>query len=226
MSELKWTDLLGRRFDSPNQAFLTRWFSQRAGAIIAAMAFWSGVGPNAITVTGLGFMLAACIPYALGMGHSAWILAAVLWQAGFAFDCADGQLARATGTAGPFGAWLDVACDHTRQSAMLMALMLVFIQTELPFVLSVIGAFVLIAGQSVYLHTASFMKVEKPSELSVHGLGAVARQSLRFLLDTPVFLLVVCLLRPWPVLLLAYCVFHGFMLLLRAIAIGVNRLHA
>jgi phosphatidylglycerophosphate synthase len=196
------------------------------GAVVAALAYRLGIAPNAITVAGLTFMLTACFPYALGVAPAAWILAAILWQIGFAFDCADGQLARATGTASPFGAWLDVACDHIRQSAMALALLYVLIQASLPLWAAVIGAFVLIAGQSVYLHTASFMNAEKPSELSVRGLGALARQCLRFALDTPVFLLVVCVLRPWPRVLLAYCVFHGLMLLLRAVAIGANRLRA
>lgn len=224
VSTVHWASLLSSQYYSPNQAFFTRWVSQPGGAVIAALACKLGMSPNMVTLAGLPFMLAACFPFALGEGTAAWILAGILWQIGFAFDCADGQLARATKTSGPFGAWLDVSCDHVRQTAMMLAVLVVLVQNGLPLMIAVAGVFILMAGQTVYLHTATVMKVEAPKALTVGGIGNMVRQCLRFVLDTPIFLLLVCVLRPWPHLLLAYCSFHGFMLLLRAVGIGYNRL--
>lgn len=45
-------------------------------------------------------------------------LAGILWKIGFAFGCTDGQLARATKTSGPFGAWWDGSYVHVHQAAV------------------------------------------------------------------------------------------------------------
>lgn len=225
MTAQRATDLLSRRFDTRDQALMTRWVSQRIGSVVAASAFRFKVGPNAVTVTGLLIMLVACVPYVLGDAPADWILAAVLWQIGFAFDCADGQLARATGTTGPFGAWLDVACDHVRLSAQVLAVLLVFIRAGVTSGLAFGVAFVLLAGLSVYLHTATVIKVGHASaELPDSGAAGLGRTVLRTLLDSPLFFLVLCLLRPWPCGLLAYCVVFGLLVLFRGGAVGYFRL--
>jgi phosphatidylglycerophosphate synthase len=225
-NDLHWTDLLSRRFDSPNQAFFVRWVSQPVGAMVAALAYRSGLGPNVVTICGLLIMLLACVPYAIGTTTGAWLLAGLLWQLGFAFDCADGKLARATGRSGPFGAWLDAACDHVRQSAQALAIGYVLLGASLPVALSGLCTFVLLAGMSVYLHTAIFMNVGSPQAINTGAFRMWIRAVLRTLIDTPVFLLLICILRPWPMLLGLSSLGYGLLLLVRAYAIGRLRLLA
>jgi phosphatidylglycerophosphate synthase len=105
--------------------------SQRLGAQFALAAHRLGATPTALTVTnlvlGLGVsaaVVALADPVAAGT-VPAWaigLLALVGWQVAYAFDCADGQLARVTGRASPAGARLDILCDVAAQIALVTAL--------------------------------------------------------------------------------------------------------
>ena len=81
-----------------------------------------GVSANALTLIGLALnILAAGIVAAGGMtlGGAAFLLAS-------AFDALDGAVARATGTASAFGAFLDSVMDRYSESAMFIGLLAVF----------------------------------------------------------------------------------------------------
>ena len=224
MSTVHWRDLLSRRFDTRDQALMTTWVSQRLGSVAAALACRIGLSPNAVTVLGLLVMLVACLVYALGTGACAWLLAAILWQLGFALDCADGQLARATGRSGPFGAWLDVACDHVRQSAIALTVLYVLQATGLPAAVSFGAVFIMLSGMAGYLHTATSMKLDRPPAINAGARTQVVREIIRNLLDTPVFLLLLGLLRPSSIVLALFVSGYGGLLLLRSLAIARLRL--
>ena len=105
--------------------------SQHAGAQIAVRAHKYRLSPTVLTVLNLGLgglvsivVFAAAEPIADGRVW-AWpigLLALLGWQAAYAFDCADGQLARVTGQTSPAGARLDVLCDVAVQISLLAAL--------------------------------------------------------------------------------------------------------
>jgi len=105
--------------------------SQRLGARIALAAHRLGATPTVLTVAnlllGLGVsaaVVALADPVA-GGAVPTWavgLLALVGWQVAYAFDCADGQLARVTGQASPAGARLDILCDVAAQIALVTAL--------------------------------------------------------------------------------------------------------
>lgn len=212
-------ELLSRRFDTPDQAFLTRTLSQPFGGVVAAAAHALGLSPNAVTLLGLVVMLAATVVYAACGGIEGAVLAAALFQLGFAFDCADGQLARATKRQSPFGAWLDVTCDHIRQGCICLAL-----TVAVPSVAGYLCAALLLAGLSVYLHTVMSIKVTAAPPMSLSGNANRLRHALKEWLDTPVFLLMLCLLRAWPVLLLVYVASYGLLSLARAASLAKLRL--
>lgn len=212
-------ELLSRRFDTPEQAFVTRYVSQRLGSLLAAVAHALRLSPNAVTLLGLLVMLAAAAAFAWCEGWSGAVLAMALFQLGFAFDCADGQLARATRRQSPFGAWLDVACDHIRQGCICLAL-----TVAVPSVAGYVCAAALLAGMSVYLHTVMSIKVTGAPPMSLSGNANRLRFVLKEYLDTPVFLLVLCLLRAWPELLLAYVASYGLLCLARAASLAKLRL--
>lgn len=212
-------ELLTRRFDTPDQAFMTRTISQPFGSLVAATAHILRLSPNAVTALGLLVMLAATATYAWCEGACGAVLAAVLFQLGFAFDCADGQLARATKRQSLFGGWLDVSCDHVRQGCICLALTVV-----VPTVVGYSSAAILLAGLSVYLHTVMSLKVSAAPQMNLSGQANRLRAVLREWLDTPVFLLMLCLLRAWPELLLLYVVSYGLLSLARAASLAKLRL--
>jgi phosphatidylglycerophosphate synthase len=105
--------------------------SQPAGAAIAVIAARLGWPPTALTmvnlVVGVGVsatVVALARPAAAG-SVPAWVpglVALVAWQAAYAFDCADGQLARVTRQASAAGARLDILCDLAVQIGLVAAL--------------------------------------------------------------------------------------------------------
>jgi phosphatidylglycerophosphate synthase len=105
--------------------------SQRLGAMLALAGHRAGATPTALTMVNLLVGLATSIvvialtePVADGSvaGWAVGLVALVGWQVAYAFDCADGQLARVTERAGPAGARLDILCDVAAQIALVTAL--------------------------------------------------------------------------------------------------------
>ena len=80
--------------------------SQRLGALLALMAFRLGLPPASLSLLNVLFGLSGSV-----LCIFSGVFGLVGWQLAYAFDCADGQLARATGRASPAGARLDVLCD-------------------------------------------------------------------------------------------------------------------
>jgi CDP-diacylglycerol--glycerol-3-phosphate 3-phosphatidyltransferase len=74
-----------------------------------------GLTPNALTVIGFVGTAAA----ALAAAYQQWTVAGILVLAFGIFDLFDGALARATGTASKFGAFLDSTLDRTGESLVL-----------------------------------------------------------------------------------------------------------
>ncbi|HEX7746248.1 MAG TPA: CDP-alcohol phosphatidyltransferase family protein [Micromonosporaceae bacterium] len=105
--------------------------SQRLGAAIAVAAARLGLRPTVLSLVNLvlGLVVSAVVVISAGAVATgdlpAWpvgLLALVGWQIAYAFDCADGQLARVTGQGTPAGARLDVLCDVAAQIALVTAL--------------------------------------------------------------------------------------------------------
>ena len=70
--------------------------------------------PNAVTLIGFGFTVAAA--YFVGSG---WLLAGgIVFLLGSGLDLMDGALARLTGTVNPFGALLDSVFDRLGEAAL------------------------------------------------------------------------------------------------------------
>lgn len=93
----------------------TRWVNRAAGRRIAAAAAVRGLTPNTVTAVSAVLSLAGlAVVVVFGPTAMAGVSAAVLLALGFAFDSADGQLARLTRSGGPAGEWLDHVVDATR----------------------------------------------------------------------------------------------------------------
>jgi phosphatidylglycerophosphate synthase len=95
--------------------FYMRAVNRRLGRLIAAMVARLGRTPNQMTaVSGLSFLAGMVVLLAFEPSVRVALCATVLLQLGFAFDAADGQLARLTGTGSPAGEWLDHVVDAAR----------------------------------------------------------------------------------------------------------------
>lgn len=104
---------------------------QWIGAVLAATGHRLGLSPTVLTLTNLVIGLTTSVtvvvlaePVAAGTVPAWWVgvLALVGWQLAYAFDCADGQLARATGQTSAAGARTDILCDVASQIALFTAL--------------------------------------------------------------------------------------------------------
>lgn len=97
----------------------SRWVNRWAGRWIAAVAFRYGLTPNQVTALSLtlsaaGILMLACVKPTV----TSAVLISILLLAGYAFDSADGQLARLRRAGSPAGEWL----DHVGDMAKIVAL--------------------------------------------------------------------------------------------------------
>ncbi len=103
--------------------------SQPIGAALALIGYRLGLAPTALTMAnllcGVGASVAVIVFSPPARSLPDWLIGVVAmlaWQLGYAFDCADGQLARVTGQASPAGARLDILCDLAVQVGLVTAL--------------------------------------------------------------------------------------------------------
>jgi phosphatidylglycerophosphate synthase len=100
--------------------------NQYLGAAIATRAILLGIGPAHLSLLHL----------AIGVATSAWILllhtsapllaasvGVIGWQLAYSLDCADGQVARATGRSSPGGAILDLLSDYLVQITVIFSML-------------------------------------------------------------------------------------------------------
>jgi phosphatidylglycerophosphate synthase len=86
-----------------------------------ALANWTRVTPNQLTLASLAVGLGAAACFAVATPY-ALVVGALVYHAGFVLDCCDGKIARLKGTGSPFGGWLDYVCDRIRVLCCAVAL--------------------------------------------------------------------------------------------------------
>ncbi len=95
--------------------FYMRAVNRRLGRAIAAVAARLGATPDQMTAaSGLLFVLGMAVLVAFDPSVPVAVVVTVLLQLAFAFDSADGQLARLTGRGSVAGEWLDHVVDAAR----------------------------------------------------------------------------------------------------------------
>jgi phosphatidylglycerophosphate synthase len=110
-------DLAVKQDDSPFTTFLVSPWSK----YVAWAAARRGLSPNQVTTASLGVALLAAGCCATGERWG-YVTGAVLLQASFGLDCADGQLARFTGAFSALGGWLDAMFDRLKEYAVYVGL--------------------------------------------------------------------------------------------------------
>jgi phosphatidylglycerophosphate synthase len=99
--------------------------NRRVGRLIAAAAYRAGMTPNAVTAvsaafTFSGIAIIATVPPVWWSGVLVWLLLAI----GYAFDSADGQVARLRGGGSAAGEWLDHVVDALKISSLHLAVLI------------------------------------------------------------------------------------------------------
>jgi phosphatidylglycerophosphate synthase len=113
----------------------SRYVNRPVGRVLAAGAYKARLSPNQVTLVSGAFSAAGII--AIAVGRPSWGLAVAVYAAlviGFAFDSADGQLARLLKKGGPAGEWLDHVVDCAKITALHAAVLITFYRHfELPY---------------------------------------------------------------------------------------------
>lgn len=102
----------------------SRFVNRRIGRFLAAGAYQAGLTPNHVTFISAGFSAAALALVALVRPTPLVAVGVTLaLLLGYAFDSADGQLARLRGGGSPAGEWLDHVVDAFKTSALHLAVL-------------------------------------------------------------------------------------------------------
>ena len=120
---------LARAHQVPGGLF-TKLVNDRLGSSVAAVGISLGVHHSVITLIDLMLaLIASMVVIARADQADGWwapgVMAFVLWQLAYVLDCADGQVARATGKQSDFGARVDVLVDFSVQISIIGALLAV-----------------------------------------------------------------------------------------------------
>jgi phosphatidylglycerophosphate synthase len=173
----------------------SRFVNRRVGRYLAAWAYRRGLTPDAVTGISATFSAAAIallalVPPTWGQGVAVTLLLLV----GYAFDSADGQVARLRGGGSAAGEWLDHMVDAVKISSLPLALAIGFYRFEVVDV-----AWLLVPlGFSVVSAVLFFAMILTEQLRKQHGVvsggvGAAAPSRLRSLLVVPTDYGVLCL---------------------------------
>jgi phosphatidylglycerophosphate synthase len=148
----------------------SRAVSDRLGTVVAAIGMRLGAHPTYLTLVNLLLGIAGSVAVIAGRSpdRAAPLLVAgvVLWQVAYIFDCADGQVARATGKTSAYGASVDVFADVAVQISVVAAVSSVMLSRhEIP------GLLVVLFASAWYLNFVTFLLAQGDHRVS-HSLIA------------------------------------------------------
>lgn len=150
----------------------SRFVNRPLGRLIAAAAFRAGLTPNQVTAVSAAFSFAAIAMIAL-LRPVWWlgVLVAACLVIGYAFDAADGQLARLRGGGTRSGEWLDHMIDATKISSLHLA---VLISAYRFFDLPAVGWLLVPIGYSVISNVMFFGMILNDQLRRQHAPGTPA----------------------------------------------------
>lgn len=174
------------------------------GRRLAAAAFMLGLGPNTVSLISALFTFSAIILIAVAQ-PTLWLglLVTVLLVVGYAFDSADGQVARLRGGGSAAGEWLDHVLDCIKCSTLHIAVLITAYQnfhlTSQLWLLVPIG-FSIVSAVSFF---ASILNDQLKSRYHAQDAATDAKNStpMRALLGLPTDYGILCLvfiLLGWP----------------------------
>jgi phosphatidylglycerophosphate synthase len=109
----------------------SRFVNRKLGRLLAAVAFHARLTPN--VVTGISACFTATAIALIALLRPSWPMAVAVTAClviGYAFDAADGQLARLRGGGSPAGEWLDHMVDSVKTSSLHLAVLVNLYRSE------------------------------------------------------------------------------------------------
>jgi len=192
----------------------TWYIFQRLGSIIAFIGYKIGISPNGVTAIGglIGFFTIwkfGTLPTDIISSIQLTLMFGIVYS----FDCADGQLARATGKSTPIGKWFDLAVD-----LFLIVLLPLGIASLLPSSFSEIDTNLMVSclifGRALVLLTSS---LKRSGGEDHHPSSSYFKKIIQSILDTPVFYIWICWARLNPEWLVLSALFFGVLYILESI---------
>jgi hypothetical protein len=110
-----------RRAARAGDGFYSTFVLRRLSSRLTPLFVRAGISATATTWLSFLVGVAAAPSFAFG-GHAGLVAGAVALQVSLLLDCVDGEIARATRTRSPFGAWLDGATDRVKEYGALAGL--------------------------------------------------------------------------------------------------------
>lgn len=109
----------------------SRFVNRRVGRVLAALSYRAGLTPNAVTAISALWTFSAIALLAL-LAPSWWlgVLVTVFLLVGYAFDSADGQVARLRGGGSLAGEWLDHMIDSVKVASLHLAVAIGFFRFD------------------------------------------------------------------------------------------------
>lgn len=155
----------------------SRFVNRRIGRYLAAAAYKLGLTPNAVTgvsalFTFSGIALLVALPPSWGQGAAI----AVLLVLGYAWDSADGQVARLTGLGSPAGEWLDHVVDAIKVVTLPLALAVGLVVHDVVDLVWLVVPLVSVVVSSVLF----FAMILTDQLRRAHGVQSVAPTEGRF----------------------------------------------
>ncbi|MFD9301315.1 CDP-alcohol phosphatidyltransferase family protein [Streptomyces sp. NPDC060048] len=120
-------ELRGAQKSAKGVSLYSRFVNRPVGRLLAAVSFALGLTPNQVTLISAALSFAGAAVVALAA--PSWGLGVVVWAVlavGFAFDSADGQLARLRGGGSPAGEWLDHVVDCAKLTSLHSCVLIAF----------------------------------------------------------------------------------------------------
>ena len=146
----------------------TQTVSDRLGTVVAAIGMRLGAHPTYLTLVNLVLGIGGSVAVMAGRSPDRiaplLVAGAALWQVAYIFDCADGQLARATGKTSAYGGSVDIFVDVAVQISVVAAVSsIVLSRHEIPALLVVLFA------SAWYLNFVTFLLAKGDNQVS-HSL--------------------------------------------------------
>ncbi len=116
--------------------------------------------PNAVSVIGAGFVVAAAVAYAQPWWPVSALLGLMLHMSWHVIDGADGDLARITGRASPIGEMVDGICDYTGH--IILYLVLGWLMAQQPQI-GVMAWPLIVAGGISHIIQSNHVEVQRRS---------------------------------------------------------------
>lgn len=150
------------------------------GRVLAAASHQAGLSPNQVTAVSALFTFSGIAVLVLApAGAAVGVIVALLLVVGYAFDAADGQLARLRGGGSPVGEWLDHLTDSVKVVVIHLAVAVALFRWYAPSPVWLLVPLVFAASSSVHFFGMVLVDLLGREERARDGLPVPALQASR-----------------------------------------------